>query len=109
MGKWFIKKGLSSRRVYLLYYNIHLIFQFFIGLQFRRNLVDAVYNGSMILFPKEFSYVYIGSGGQVTAEVHDNLPGKDKFRVSFLGTDIFRPDAEMLGYHIDNQVGRNLP
>ena len=62
----------------------------------------------MILFAEELSDVGKRSFRQVTAQIHDHLPGKNEFRVPLLGGDVFRTDAVVLCHHADDEFRRDL-
>ena len=90
-------------RVYLLFNDIYLVLQLFVGVYLGRDFVYSIDDRGVIFLSKKFCYVHVGDAAyHIIAEIHYNLSWQRKFSVALFGGDIIRIDTEMFGYNVDD-------
>ena len=62
----------------------------------------------MVPSSEELSYIFQRRFGQILAQIHDDLPREDDLGILFLGNDVRRTDAEVLGNDFQNAGKRDF-
>lgn len=63
---YFIRRVFFLRRIYFLYYNVNLISQLFVSLNFSRNFFNSIDNSGVILLSKDLCNTDQGSISQLS-------------------------------------------